>query len=500
MEATLKKRSVSKYSMVFSTEFTGDSSTEAVVPDVLPDISDILFTTGMVLLRSKTTEDGKVSLSASVSASVVYSPENETGLNCLHLTMPFDAEAESADISADCRTTAEIKLVSIEARMINTRKVSVRAEVSININCYAPDTFALVEDIEAPPEVSLHIKKEELEFSLISDVRERTFVISDEYILPAGSREIREILSPASVVRVDDIKVLGNKLVVRGVCQSHLLCACEDGAEAEQISFSTNFSQMMEMEDIGEDPDISYRLMMTAAYYEPVKTSEQKCTVSMELHMVIQAVCSRAERAELVSDMYSNKCECSFESHSDDLPIIVRRQTLRSTIIETVRTPVPAIETVYAEARVTSVSGRTVGIAVNGLYIDEDGRYRALKGNFTAEFETELEADMELMADMVCVTEAFASPSAEGVEIRVPVELEAVIMKRQTAAVPTQTMLSEKECCAEAPSLILIPVSESADLWQVAKRYGSTRELIEQANCLEGENADISMLLVPREP
>ena len=78
MEATLKKRSVSKYSMVFSTEFTGDSSTEAVVPDVLPDISDILFATGMVLLRSKTTEDGKVSLSASVSASVVYYALNIT--------------------------------------------------------------------------------------------------------------------------------------------------------------------------------------------------------------------------------------------------------------------------------------------------------------------------------------------------------------------------------------------------------------------------------------
>lgn len=500
MEAMLKKRSVSKYSKVFSTEFTGDSSTEAVVPDVLPDISDILFATGMVLLRSKTTEDGKVGLSASVSASVVYSPENETGLNCLHLTMPFEAEAESADISADCRTTAEIKLVSIEARMINTRKVSVRAEVLITINCYAPDMLELVEDVEAPPEVSLHIKKENHEFSLISDVREKTFVISDEYILPSGSREIREILSPSSVVRVDDIKALGNKLVIRGVCQTHLLCACGDGLEPEQISFSTNFSQMMEMENIGEEPDVSYRLMMTAAYYEPVMTSEQKCSVNMELHMVVQAVCSCLERAELVSDMYSNKCECNFESRSEDLPVIVRRQVLRSTIREIIKTPMPAREIIYADARVTSVSGNVAGIAIIGLYTDEEGVCRTLRGNFTVEFETETEADMSLIADLACVTEVFASPAAEGIEIRVPVEIEAIIMKSLTVVIPMQPQLCERECGSEMPSLILIPASVCTDMWQTAKKYGSTQELIKQANCLAGEDTEITMLLIPREP
>ncbi len=500
MEAMLKKRSVSKYSKVFSTEFTGDSSTEAVVPDVLPDISDILFATGTVLLRGKTTEDGKVGLSASISASVVYSPENETGLNCLHLTMPFEAEAESPDITTECRTTADIKLVSIEARMINTRKITVRAEVLMTIDCYALGMFELVEDVEAPPEAALHIKREKLEFSLISDVREKTFVISDEYILPSGSREIREILSPSSVVRIDDIKALGNKLVIRGTCQTHLLCACGDGLEPEQISFSTNFSQMMEMEDIGEEPDVSYRLMMTASYYEPMVTSEQNCSVSMELHMVVQAVCSRVETEEIVSDMYSNKCECSFESRFDEMPIIIRRQVIRSTARDIIKTPMPAREVIYADAHITSFSKATAGIAVIGLYIDEEGRFRSIKCNLTAEFETETESDMSFTADASCVTEVFASPAAEGIELRIPTEMEVVITRKHTVAVPEEPQLCERECVSERPSLILIPAASCDDIWQTAKKYCSTQELIEQANCHEGDDAEIAMLLIPREP
>lgn len=497
MDAALKKRSISKYSKVFSIEFTGGSSSEAVVPDVLPDITDIVFSSGAVLLRSKTTEDGRVSLSASIAASVVYSPENDTGLNCLHLTLPFEAEAEDPDISADCRTVADLKLASIDARMLNTRKVSVHAEVLISISCYLPDTMELAEDVEAPPEAGLHVKKQSAVFSVISDVREKTFVITDEYAPPAGAGAVREILFPASSIRVDDVKALGNKLILRGVCQTHMLCVCGDDRMPQQLSFSTNFSQMLEMDNIGGEPDVTAGIMLTAAYYEPSVSAEPQGMISMELHLVAQVVCSRTERAELICDMYSNRCDCSFEQRSDDYSAVVRRQSLRAVMRASARTPVPASEIIFTDARVTSLSGGSISASVSGIYIDEEGLYRSIKTAAAAELEAELEKDMDLRADSACIPEIFASTTADGIELRIPADVDAVITRTQTVITPELPQLNEKEGDGSLPAIVLVPAADGTDLWQLAKRYRSTPELIERANAACG--GEFAMLLIPRE-
>ncbi len=257
---------------------------------------------------------------------------------------------------------------------------------------------------------------------------------------------------------------------------------------------------MMEMEDIGEDPDTSYRLMLTAAYYEPVITAENRCTVSMELHLVAQAICSRVESCETVTDMYSNKCDCSFETDNCDTYLVLRRQTLRTTVREVIKTPVPPAELLYMRAQVSSISGTTARITIVGLYTDEEGNCRALKGSLTAEFETELDENMSLIADCAYVTEVFASPTDEGVELKIPVEMEAVIIKKQTLCIPMQPELCEKQDTCDAPSLVLIPASACTDLWQVAKKYASTPELISKANSCQEEGAEAAMLLIPREP
>lgn len=505
MEAMLKKRIVSKYNRVFTTEFSGESSSEAVAPDVMPDISEILRTSGLVLLRSKTTENGKVSLSASVSASVVYAPDDETGgLYSLRLSIPFAAEAESPEISEECRTVVSIRLSSIDARMLSSRKISVRAEVMISIDCYATEELELVEDVQTEEPAALHVKKEEFELSSISCVREKTFVISDEYSLPPGTGELRDILSPSTTIRVDDIKAVGNKLVFKGSVDTRLLCALSGETQVGEIVFSTAFSQMLEMEELGEDPDTSYALMLTAAYYEPVTDVDRNSSVSMELHVVAQAVSRNRESYSFASDVYSNAYDCSVEASTLERSSYVRRQVVRDTVRQVLSAPGVVREVVFSDARAiaASVDGgkATVKLSVSVVYLDGDGNYRSVRGSVSASFETEMEPDMELVPDAFGVVEIYASPGAEGVELRIPVEMEFMIMRNVGIPIISGIELNprQSENQPQRPSIALIPRDGKLDLWRVAKLYGSTVELIEQANAQQ-EGEVPRMLLIPRE-
>lgn len=496
MEAMLKKRSVSKYSRVFTTEFTGESTTETVVPDVLPDISEILYVSGTVLLRSKTTGEGKVSLSGSISVSAVYLPDGETGLRSIQTTMPFAAEAEDEAITEGCRTVVSVKLTSIDARMINTRKLSVRAEVLLQIDCYAADILTLTEDISTDSEGLLHVRKESSEICVVRDIREKTFVVSDEYILSAGADDVREILSHQTSILIDEVKYVGSKLILRGSAATRLLCSSGDELVPVEISFSTPFSQILEMDAAGEDADTSYRAMLTAAYYEPVTNSEHRRSISMELHLVVQAVCSSNEICNVVSDVYSNRCICQCAIEQIEHTALVRRQITRSTVKETVKTPTPVNTVVYAHAQVISFSETTAKIRVSGIYLDEEGEYRAFKNSAVSQFDTGTIGDYQARIDCAHVAELYVSPESEGVELRISVEFEIIISSSSYLPEPCEPELCEMQG-GEAPvSLYLVPKIACKDLWGTAKRYGSTVELIEKAN--ESENS-YGMLIVPVE-
>ena len=60
MEAKLSITEYNIFNKIFSTSLRKEESRDAVVPDVLPDISEILCCEGLLLIRSKDVTAGRV--------------------------------------------------------------------------------------------------------------------------------------------------------------------------------------------------------------------------------------------------------------------------------------------------------------------------------------------------------------------------------------------------------------------------------------------------------
>ena len=64
MEIELRKEQIQNYCRLYSQQICREESIEAVVPDVMPDVQQIMDTDAQVYLRGKETEDGRLSVSA----------------------------------------------------------------------------------------------------------------------------------------------------------------------------------------------------------------------------------------------------------------------------------------------------------------------------------------------------------------------------------------------------------------------------------------------------
>lgn len=501
METTLKRIEIDCLEKVFSACTGCEETAESVVPDVLPDICEIIDSDGLVLLKAKTVEQGRICLSGSICATVLYLPENGSGPCRLSIDIPYSVCCEDPELTEDCRPEGTVRLRSIDARILNPRKVLVRADLEASICAYKEKTYSLccgVEESELPVEVL----EREFSFTPITSVREKTFVLSDEYQIPASKPQLGVILKERLELSVDDVKCVGNKLVFKGIAHLEILYEGTPG-ELTTASWSSSFSQIMEVDSIGENPELQVSLMLTGAYFEPLDTAQDGRVLTAELHIVAQAVCM--ERAEFcyIADAYSNKYELELGSESLRLYSFERTVSLRENVRELIETPSAVKELVDVYINVGSCLAETDGtlrcpLNVTAVYRDESDALISAGKRLSVETGLDLDEDMLIEGVSARCSEVFATPTSGGLELRAPVDISAKVCRQISLSTVSRISADEdcpiKSCSSPSVTVLQCPTS---DLWSLAKKYRSTTELILAANNIADLSAADGILLIP---
>lgn len=505
MEITLAANRVDCYERIGKGAMVSEETAECVVSDLLPDIAGILDTDGWIAIQTKSADLGKVSVTASVTATVLYQPEDGSPIRRLGLTIPYSMTFEMPEADEQCIPIAQLELESIDARILNPRKVLVRVGIRAAAECYRDSTLELPYAVPEGAPNGLRTLDKTCDFTRITGVREKTFVVSDESQIPAALPPVGEILKSRMEAIVEDVKPVGNKLVFKGSIRTTLLYASMDGGEPCVHDCTTAFSQIIEMDAITEYPLADISLMSTAAYTELLDNAGDRRHVGLELHFVAQVVCREAAQLTYIEDAYDPAHLLSLQTETRTFHTCLRQITLRESVRELVETQTGVEEVlhVYALPGTATAEGSSVQCPLNVqlLYRSESGAICRTSARYTVQSSQELEEGTSLLVHNVHCGEAYAAPAAGGIELRIPVELFGEISMEQTVTAVTAISFDEtqEEQTQERPSLYLLYAGASDTVWKLAKRYGSTPELIRSANGMEEQaEPEQTLLLIPR--
>lgn len=498
MDTAFKKDIYEHLAPVWSGSFSRDFAAETIVPDAMPDVASVVDADGVITLRSKETEAGAVTLAASVSVWVMYVPEGGGPLQSLNMTLPAELRADAPGADTDCRTVARLRIRSLEARAVNSRKLSVRADVDCEASVYQHQSLILPSALEGG-DGTVHILPASASMVTVADVREKTFVVTDEYQLPPGCGGVERLLSQRAEASVDDVKYASGKVVFRGRIRAGLIFA---GAEGRVFAgrYETEWSQIMEV-DV-QDPDVTAEvaLQFTGAYFDLPERQDGDGRVTAELHLVAQTVCRQSVQVGYIQDIYSNRTVLLGEREAISLVSAARAVSMRQTVTGSAEILGGAGEILALSASVGSVAvdGETVKTSVNIRLItaQEDGSYSSARCRLTAEFTTDLPAGTELINVSVTVAEVYAAGAGSGADVRAALQMDATAVTRSTLAAVTAARDDPEAYAAlpPAPSATLARVEPGADMWAVAKKYRSTVEAIAAVN---GEKRS-GLLLIPK--
>ncbi|MCL2343876.1 MAG: DUF3794 domain-containing protein [Firmicutes bacterium] len=503
MELAMRKLNIGCFHKVWEDNFVREETTEAVVSDVLPDIGTIVDVSGVVCLRSKEAKQGECGLAATVHAAVIYQPEGERRMRKLEVALPITASAEAGAVDESCSLVVRLKLCSIDAKAVNPRKVLLRAEVYVEMAAFREGQIGIVGALEDAGGFQVNVKEGTAEFTAAVTVREKTFVLSDEYNLPASRPPMSELLAKRAELSLEDVKSVGNKLIFKGAALLTLLYVAAGEAELQSVDFSTGFSQIIEMERPMDGLHVNLSMALTGIYLDQMGPESRQ--ISVELHIVAQAVGEEDIRLPFVEDAYCNEHPLSLSRDSLELRRSERPLSLRETLREQLETQSPARELICAWALPSPVSvedgNLRADVIVRALYRAEDGAVGAAGGRYTVKAQAPAEGGIKFTNCAVTCTETYAAPSSGGLELRVLLDFTASAV-RDLRIDPVSAMNLDTEAqpsMQNRPSVTVLPARQQHSVWALAKKYGSTPDLIRAANEIgEADNIGGKLLLIPR--
>jgi hypothetical protein len=281
--------------------------------------------------------------------------------------------------------------------------------------------------------------------------------------------------------------------------------ALEDG-DLAACSFETSFSQILEMDNLGENPQARVELMITGAYFDMVPNTQEGRLISLELHVVAQGICHDTVTVGYIADAFSNAWPLELETEDLALNSMERQSSLRETVHETAETPEP-VRDIICVYPIVGASGADSGkircsILMCCIYRGESGNIGKVSKRFSVESAVEVDADMELHVTRVSCAEVYATVASNGIELRLPIDMDFTVVRKAMLKSVTSIMMDEENPLnnLSKPSLTALYPGAGADIWGLAKKYGSTPELITQANELPEDGSIFGqLLLIPRE-
>jgi len=506
MELQLKKTGYDFYESMAFPPFSSEIMRENIVPDSCTDIARIVETMGNVFISGReVTGDGHFCASGTVDVSVLYIPEKGKGPCTLHFQIPFQCCGEGQGEGQWAFPHIRGQLQSIDTRLLNPRKVLTRANLIFYPEGCTHVTMEVAQDVEG--DESIQLLRDSRMSRVLAGVREKEFSVADELPLSPGRMGVEEIVSVRADVRGSDSKLIGNKLVAKGLATVTVLYR-EDGGRLNTLSHELPFSQILDGSGVSEDweSEAAYDQLNVQCRVGGEAAGDDRHLLTLDLLLRCRVTLWRNEEIGLIADMYSTadelQCQTAELKLRENYQSYTRRQNVRQ-MLETGVAVKSVVDTqVYCGSARRSDGEQLAAAAwARCLYLDENDMLHCARSDFSVACSMEFPELCRVEGDVQCRGEVIASILPEGVELRFPLDWTVELYQEGRHIYVCGGEKDEETVTDDPiPSLILRKISRDEGLWSVAKQYRTTCRAILEANEIVDEKQlpTDRLLLIPR--
>lgn len=504
MQMKMIKKSIGSSVTLFSARPEARVDSQAVIPDYLPEVQRVLRSEAEVFVTGKQITEQKIIVEGNIRFCALYrSPDGE--LCSANQTTAWRQIIDAA-VPPDSAVFVTPRLLRCSAQPISPRKIDLFGSFLLESEVKGAKREELLDGIEG---ADIELKKQTVSVKRFVSAYNRQFAISEDFELENTRPSVMKLLNSRLIITESGFKTVSGRIVVNGNATLEALYLGDVSSSAPHvIKFSIPFSQITEL-DATESNEIEVAASIVSYALNVVSQPDgDNRRMSLDLILGITAVNNVIETTQLLFDGYSRECASEAEYGNFTAVTGCERFEVSCTASAAVDFGDQVIEKVLdtrcAVSAVALSSDRgelmVVGtVAAVVMAANDDGEL------FFAEKAIEFEQRVNTgsmsgeFTVAAVVSGSKAVQTGSGMEIRADVV--ATVTRCQSAVFKLLTDLKINEAVKKQPPLtplVLCFAAEGEELWDIAKYYNTSADIIKAQNGIDLDRlTNDDVLLIP---
>lgn len=479
---------------------------DVIVPDAKPDVLNVICTSGVVCIYKKEMIDEKIKIEGKVDTYIMYMTDNsKERIRGINTELDLSETINIPNITNEMESKINTNVKEIEARVINERKITVKATIEVTIEVFAKEALSIVNSLENTEEIKM--LQEELAVNSLVGSGE-TKIYAKDNIAIDNIDNLVEILKLDVQICNKDIKISYNKVLTKAEAEVRMMYLTEDNRINKVVS-RIPIIGFIDIPDVNEGNSCDTEYEIRNILVKPNSVEEHSVYIEMEIG--VHTVVYEEKIMNIIQDIYSPSQNIEFNKRT--IRTIAGRQEITNT------------KEIKERIMIEDLNDREI--------VDVDVVPNLLKQNIeqnTITYNGELEISFMLMGeDMQVIMKREIIPfeyvidninDGENANIHTNIEIsnQDFIVQGNGEIIADIQMLfhsiidknvnintiDEIQANGEREeqdySIIMYIVKKDDTLWNIAKRFGSTIDDIARVNGIENPDSIYpgQKLFIPR--
>ena len=481
---------------------------DMIVPDINPDIYQILKTDEDVIIDSVRAEQGRICFTGRIAVSVLYyGRKTESPVSSMRTEFPIEdcIAAEGVSENTDADVTAEI--IHTDYRLVNDRKINMKAVTAAKAMWTNGVVKEALTDITG--DEYLQTRTGEINPGSVRERTEDEFTVREELTLPAGKPDIAEILETSAEICRREIRFGPEQAQIRGEFRICVIYAPSgEGPAIESAEFTLPFSGSVDVP--ASDGESWCLIRMKPVSVKAETTADENGDArAIDVEITVDTVIKSfsGESRTILEDAYSLSSPVCLEREDAGYMELCGKNRAQGAFRGTaqVEDGQPDImQTVKVWGNIRN-AGATVGentVRAEGtadiklMYIAKDDEHPLNVIETSIPFLQDIEirgAEEGMYADVVTEIEDISASllSEREAEIRLMLSFDTVVYANKVCSVISGVCQGGDGGDKNPAGAVIYTVREGDTLWEIAKKYNTTVDDIMAVNAQNIENKDM---------
>ncbi len=504
MQMKMNKKSIGSSVTLFSAKPEARVDSQAVIPDYLPEVQRVLRSDAEVFITGRQITEQKIIMEGNIRFCALYrSPEGEL---CSANQTTAWRQTVDASVPPDSAVFVNPRLLRCSAQPISSRKIDLFGSFLLDTAVKGAKREELLDGIEG---ADVEMKKDTVTIKRFVSAYSRQFTVSEDLELENSRPSVMKLLSSRLTIADSGFKTVSGRVVVNGnAILEALYLGDVSSSTPHTIKFTIPFSQITDL-DATENSEIEVSAFVVS-YALNVVTQPDGDNRRMTLDLIfgITAVNSLLETTQLLFDGYSR--EYASEAAYSNFTAVTSCERFEVACMasagidfgeQTIEKVLDTRCTISSAELSTDQGGLTVLGSVTAIVMaaNEDGELFFIEKGLEFEQKVNTVSEGGEFSVVAVVSGSKTVQTGSGMEIRA--DITALVTRCESTVFKLLADLKVNEAVKKQPPLaplVLCFACEGEELWDIAKTYNTSAELIKTQNGIDTDRLTRDdVLLIP---